>query len=256
MSSATARLAELAAEYDLPAGAASSLAAVLELVAADPRAPTAVRDSDVGADAHIADSLAGLGVGAIRDAGVIADIGAGAGFPGLALAAALPTADVVLLESQRRKCEFLESAIEVAGLANARAVHARAEEWRAGAEACDVVTARAVGSLAVLTEYAAPLLRLGGTLVAWKGARSAVEEQQGAVAAAELGLAPAGIQPVRPVPRGSRAPSVPLLEGGPDARQIPAPPRNGDETPARCEHSTYCRLTGVRRWPESDRNRR
>ena len=73
---------------------------------------------------------------------------------------------------------------------------ARAEEWAAtpaalggGAGAYDAVTARAVAALPVLVEYAAPLLRMDGVLVAWKGARSGEEEASGAAAAAALGLA-------------------------------------------------------------------
>jgi 16S rRNA (guanine527-N7)-methyltransferase len=77
-----------------------------------------------------------------------------------------------------------------AGLANARSVHRRAEEWAAdsGAEAYDAVTVRAVAALAVLAEYAAPLLRPGGVLVAWKGVRDPAEEAAGVAASEQLGL--------------------------------------------------------------------
>jgi 16S rRNA (guanine527-N7)-methyltransferase len=84
-------------------------------------------------------------------------------------------------------------------------VSARAEEHAAveGAGAYDVVTARALSSLPVLAEYAAPLLALGGSLVAWKGARDPDEERAGAAAAAILGLEPQQPIPVRPF-KGSR----------------------------------------------------
>jgi 16S rRNA (guanine527-N7)-methyltransferase len=62
------------------------------------------------------------------------------------------------------------------------------------------VTARALAPLAVLAEYAAPLLREGGVLVAWKGRRDAQEERDAAAAAEELGLAVEEIRPVRPYP--------------------------------------------------------
>lgn len=77
-----------------------------------------------------------------------------------------------------------------AGIANASAVPERAEDWAAaqGAGAYDAVTARAVAPLAVLAEYAAPLLTPGGVLVAWKGARDEEEEDSARVAAAVLGL--------------------------------------------------------------------
>jgi 16S rRNA (guanine527-N7)-methyltransferase len=131
---------------------------------------------------------------------VIADLGSGAGFPGLALAAALPDARVYLVESVGRKCEFLSRAIGVVGLENVEVVHARAEEWVDGTEACDVVTARALAALPVVVEYAAPLLRDGGVLVAWKGRRDEGEERDGAAAAAETGLEPVEVRRVQPFP--------------------------------------------------------
>jgi 16S rRNA (guanine527-N7)-methyltransferase len=139
-------------------------------------------------------------VARLRSAETIADLGAGAGFPGLALAVALPQAEVHLLESAGRKCEVITRLARNAGLRNARAIHVRAEDHGGGAGSgyYDAVTARALAPLPVLAEYAAPLLRLGGVLVAWKGARSRDEEERGDAAAAELGLAPAGVLPVRP----------------------------------------------------------
>ncbi len=80
------------------------------------------------------------------------------------------------------------------GLANVEVVGARAEGWRAGLGACDVVTARALAALDILLEYAAPLLVEGGLLVAWKGRRGADEEAAGAIAAGILGM-----EPPRPV---------------------------------------------------------
>jgi 16S rRNA (guanine527-N7)-methyltransferase len=85
-----------------------------------------------------------------------------------------------------------------AGVRNARVVCARAEEWEDGVSANDVVTARAVGSQPVVLEYAAPLLRLGGTVVDWRGRRDAAEERGAERAAEELGLALVGIERVQP----------------------------------------------------------
>ena len=95
---------------------------------------------------------------------------------------------------------MIERLAAAAGIGNARAVVARAEEWAAaeGRDAYDAVTARAVAPLAVLAEYAAPLLRRGGVLVAWKGAREQAEERAGAEAAAELGLEPREVLRVEP----------------------------------------------------------
>jgi len=138
----------------------------------------------------VADSLSGLEAAALPPARRVADIGSGAGFPGLVLAVALPGARVDLVESGRRKADVIARLAAAAGVENARAVPSRAEEWAAaeGREAYDAVTARAVASLAVLAEYAAPLLCDGGSLVAWKGARDEVEELAGRAAAAALGL--------------------------------------------------------------------
>jgi 16S rRNA (guanine527-N7)-methyltransferase len=196
--SAGARLADLVAAHHLPGTAATAMKALLDLVATDETAPTTVRAPRQAVDVHIADSLTGLEVPAIREAARIADLGAGAGFPGLVLAAALPRARVALVESVGKKCAFMERAIEAAGLPNADVVCARAEDWREGIGTNDVVTARALAPLAVLAEYAAPLLRVGGTLVAWKGARDEAEEGAAAAAAAELGLAEPEIVRVQP----------------------------------------------------------
>jgi len=136
----------------------------------------------------------------VRAAATIADLGSGAGFPGLPLAIALPAAGVSCVESNGRKCAFISRAAEACGTGNATAVHARAEEWTAGLGACDLVTARALAPLAVVAEYAAPLLSMGGSLVAWRGRRDPGDEESGARAAAELGLEPGAVIRVEPYP--------------------------------------------------------
>jgi 16S rRNA (guanine527-N7)-methyltransferase len=125
---------------------------------------------------------------ALSRARTIADLGAGAGFPGLALAVALPQSEVWLVESQARKCAFIESLCAAAGIGNARVICARVEEWRDGLGCHDVVTARALAPQAVVLEYAAPLLRLGGALVDWRGRREEEQERAASAAAGELGL--------------------------------------------------------------------
>ena len=108
------------------------------------------------------------------------------------LAVALPDAKVDLIESVRRKCEFIRRAIEAAGIANANAINARSEELAGGErrDSYDAVTARAVGRLSTLAELASPLLKEGGVLVAWKGKRDEDEEQQLERAAEQLAMAP------------------------------------------------------------------
>ena len=198
-----ARLAQLCADHGLDQHARSALAELLVILESDEHAPTTVRDPAVAVDVHVADSLAALELDQVRGARTIADIGAGAGFPGLALAAALPSAGVSLIESTRRKAEFIARAADAAGLANARAVAVRAEEWDTGLGACDLVTARALAPLPVVAEYAAPLLRAGGALVAWKGARGRDEEESAAAAAVLLGLELVSVTRSKGLHRGS-----------------------------------------------------
>lgn len=182
------RIDELAARYGLQVGAPDRLGALAELLALDPTAPTTVREPGRVVDDHLADSLAALDVDAVRQAASVADLGAGAGLPGLALAIGLPGARVALVESSARKCEFLARAVSVAQADNAVVVNKRIEEWSEVRGSFDVVTARALAPLAVVAEYAAPLLRRGGALVAWRGQRDPAVEADAAAAASELGL--------------------------------------------------------------------
>lgn len=192
------RLARVAQDHGLDETAVARLANLLELVRDDPTAPTTVRDPAIAVGAHVGDSLAALALPAVREAARLADIGAGAGFPGLPLAIALPRASVFLVESQSRKCAFLERAVEASAATNATVVCARAEDWTE--RDLDVVCVRAVAPLAILVEYAAPLLRPAGTLVAWKGQRDGAEEAAGATAAAIVGLEAGEVVAVPPTP--------------------------------------------------------
>jgi 16S rRNA (guanine527-N7)-methyltransferase len=162
---------------------------VLDLLAEERASVSSVIDARAW-QVHVADSLTGLELPELREAGRIADIGAGAGFPGLVLAVALPQARVDLVESVGRKCEFIRRAAAAAEIANARVLNLRSEELAAaqGREAYDAVTARAVGRLSTLAELASPLLELNGVLVAWKGRRDRDEERQLANAATALAM--------------------------------------------------------------------
>jgi 16S rRNA (guanine527-N7)-methyltransferase len=195
-------LEELAARYALPADAPGALAAVLDALAREPDPHTTVSNPEQAVDIHVADSLSGLEVPSLREARTIADIGAGAGFPGVVLAAALPRARVDMIESSSRKCAVIDRLVKAAGMDHevVRALPMRAEDWAAwgGRGLYDAVTARAIGPLALLVEYAAPLLREGGVLVAWKGSRDADEEAAGAEASAEVGLEPEAVVEVQP----------------------------------------------------------
>jgi 16S rRNA (guanine527-N7)-methyltransferase len=193
-----ARFRALADRFGLGDGAVGQLRELHRLLVEDPLAPTAVRDPAKVIDDHLADALVALDLDPVRRAGRLADLGSGAGVPGLPLAIALPDAAVALVESAVRKAAFLERAVAACGLTNARVVHARAEAWPEGIAAFDVVTARALAPLEVVAEYAAPLLVLGGTLIAWRGRRDPAAEAVAARAAAELGLEPAEVVQVQP----------------------------------------------------------
>lgn len=191
-------IAALAERYDLPASAVPRLSALLDALWADEHAPTTVRAPGEAVRVHLADALVALELPVVRDASAIADLGAGAGFPGLPLAISLPDATITLIESNARKCAFIEAAATAANVENACVVADRAESWGEGIGACDVVTARALAPLGVIAEYAAPLLRPGGVLVAWKGRRDVEEERAAAGAAAQLGLVPEEVRSVVP----------------------------------------------------------
>jgi 16S rRNA (guanine527-N7)-methyltransferase len=190
---------------ELGAQAAAAVEELLSQLATDPTAPSSVTDRERAREVHVADSLSGLVLPELATAERICDLGAGAGFPGLVLAAALPGARVDLLDSVSRKCEFMRRAAERAGLGNVGIVCERAESWGGGegAGAYDVVTARAVGRLSTLAELASPLLADGGCLIAWKGRRDPDEEAELERAAEALAMYPQRIVAVGPY-AGSR----------------------------------------------------
>jgi 16S rRNA (guanine527-N7)-methyltransferase len=199
------RLEELRGAWGLSDSTVGLLARLVRCLTIDRSAPTAVADPLEVVDAHVADSLTALSVDGIANARSMVDIGSGAGLPGLVLAAALPHAVVDMVESVGKKCAFIERAATTAGLATANVVCARAEEWgaQAGAGAYQWATARAVGRLATVLEYAASLLELEGMLVAWKGRREREEEDEAARAAEILGMSLVSIERVEPF-AGSR----------------------------------------------------
>lgn len=192
---AAAAIERLVQRYALPAGSMPALLALTDLLARDEHAPTAVRDPTAAVDVHLADSLVALELVEVRRARAIVDVGSGAGFPGIPLAVALEEAQLALVESNRRRAAFLERAAGTAGLTAVEVVNARVEEWHAGRETSDLVLARALAPLSVVVEYAAPLLTVGGVLVAWRGRRDHEAEREAARAASELGLEP--MEPLR-----------------------------------------------------------
>jgi 16S rRNA (guanine527-N7)-methyltransferase len=184
----------------LDPAARAALETVLRLLAEERASVSSITEPGRAWRVHVADSLTGLEIPDLRNAPRIADIGSGAGFPGLVLAVALPSSQLDLVESVGRKCEFIRRAIDTAAIGNARVLNVRSEDLAQaeGREAYAAVTARAVGRLSTLAELASPLLEENGVLVAWKGKRDPDEEVQLARAAEELAMRPEQILHVGP----------------------------------------------------------
>lgn len=137
---------------------------------------------------HILDSLSLLSLPVVNTASTLVDVGSGAGLPALVIAVAL-SARVVALESQRKKCSFIEETAKALGLDNLKVACARAEEHGRGTGRglYDVAVSRALASLPTVIEYSLPLLRIGGTMVAMRGRISDQERIQGETALGILG---------------------------------------------------------------------
>lgn len=139
---------------------------------------TAIKDEYEINIKHYLDSLSLLTLGKIKDKTSVIDIGAGAGFPSLPCAIACPEAQFTMLDSLRKRVDFLNEAVRRLDIRNARAIHTRAED--AGREASmresfDIAAARAVADLAVLSEYALPFVKVGGYFLAMKGSAPEAE---------------------------------------------------------------------------------
>jgi len=135
---------------------------------------------------HFVDSLTCLPY--VAKGGRIADIGTGAGFPGIPLKIMEPEISLTLVESSIKKAEFLKSLPAVLGL-RFDVVAARAEEFGRSRErqSFDIVIARAVAKMNVLAEYCLPLVKVGGLAIAMKGPASDEEMKTSQVAIATLG---------------------------------------------------------------------
>ncbi len=129
---------------------------------------TAIRDPREMVAKHLLDSLAMHAY--VRDIGTLADLGSGAGLPGIPLAIAVPALEVTLVESNGKKARFLREAVRTLRLRNARVAEVRAENFDEPGM-FDAITARALATLAELLAVGAHLLAPGGRLLAMKAAR-------------------------------------------------------------------------------------
>ena len=150
---------------------------------------TAITDPEEVAVKHVIDSLL------VYDQKVfpgksLADVGTGAGFPGIPLKIYCPSLKVVLLDSLSKRLRFLENCISELCLEDISCVHLRAEDAgrnKAHREQYDIVTARAVARLAVLAEYCLPLVKVGGSFLALKGSKYKEEVEEASKAFVLLG---------------------------------------------------------------------
>ncbi len=155
---------------------------------------TAITQPDAVAKLHLADSLTVLAAADLKGKTLI-DVGCGAGFPGVPLAIACPEAKVTLLDSLGKRMHWLETVLPELGV-EATCITARAEE--AGAahrEAYDFATSRAVARLNILLELTAPFVKVGGAVLAMKGAAAQEELAESKNAIARLGLKLEAVKP-------------------------------------------------------------
>ncbi|MBO5129318.1 MAG: 16S rRNA (guanine(527)-N(7))-methyltransferase RsmG [Oscillospiraceae bacterium] len=149
---------------------------------------TAITESAQVAKLHLLDSLSVLKCADLAGRSLI-DVGCGAGFPGVPTAIACPEAKVTLLDSLAKRVNWLETVLPELGVSNARCITARAEEAVADhREKFDYATSRAVARLNILLELTAPYVRVGGKVLALKGAAAREELAEAKNAIKKLGL--------------------------------------------------------------------
>ncbi|MPV37934.1 16S rRNA (guanine(527)-N(7))-methyltransferase RsmG [Georgenia subflava] len=137
----------------------------------------------------------------VPDEAAVADVGSGAGFPGMVLAIMRPDVTVHLIEPMERRVVWLDDVARELELDNVEVVHARAEELHKKVR-FDVVTARAVAAMDKLARWTLPLVRPGGRLVALKGRRAEEELEAAKYVLRKLGAGDVSVEEVRPVREG------------------------------------------------------
>lgn len=137
---------------------------------------TAITEEQDILDKHFVDSLTCATY--IEENESVIDIGSGAGFPGIPVKIVRPGVKMILLDSLNKRIVYLNDVIEKLGLLDIDAIHGRAEEFGRNVnyrEKFDVVTARAVANLKVLSEYCLPFIKVGGRFVCMKGSEYQTE---------------------------------------------------------------------------------
>ena len=142
---------------------------------------TGIKDVDESLIKNVYDSLTVYDEKYFPEKGKVLDLGTGAGFPGVPLAILRPDMLFVLVDSIQKKLTFVEDACKNLGIKNVKCVHMRAEEGgrrRKTREAFDVVTARAVKAMPIISEWALPFVKVGGVFAAMKGPGAMEEMKQ------------------------------------------------------------------------------
>ncbi|WP_428100578.1 16S rRNA (guanine(527)-N(7))-methyltransferase RsmG [Candidatus Rariloculus sp.] len=184
-----------AAGFELAPAPCATLTAYLELLAQWNRVfnLTGIRSREALVQRHVVESLT---LGPLLRGGRVADVGTGAGLPGIPLAITAPEREFTLIESRAKRVRFLRHVVSMLGLDNARVEHCRVEDLPS-ARPFDTVLARAVAPPEELIRIARPLMACGGVLLVLTAAHLGQELR---------GLAPGlGLRPV--------APSAPSAEG-------------------------------------------
>lgn len=139
---------------------------------------------------HFLDSLACVKAVDLNNVKKVMDIGTGAGFPGIPLKIAFPHLEECLLDSLKKRVNFLEETFTLLGMENITAVHGRAEELarnKGHREQYDLCVSRAVSNLATLSEYCLPYVKKDGLFISYKSGKVQEEADQAAKAVRILG---------------------------------------------------------------------
>ncbi|MDR0267899.1 16S rRNA (guanine(527)-N(7))-methyltransferase RsmG [Paenibacillus sp.] len=133
---------------------------------------TGITDREQVYTKHFYDSVSLAFYVNMNDVKMMADIGSGAGFPGIPLKICFPQLELTIIDSLNKRIKFLEHIAQETGLQHVQLLHGRAEDWARKPEhrdKYDLVTARAVAKLAVLNEFCLPYVKVGGIFAAMKG---------------------------------------------------------------------------------------
>jgi len=185
---------------------------------------TRITDRAAAEIQHIGDSLTLL-PHLPTNASNIADVGSGGGVPGLPLAIARPDCRITLIESTKKKANFLSETAAQLNLTNVTVVPDRAEDVGQSPlrETFDIAIARAVAELVWLAEWCLPLVKTGGAMLAMKGARATAELPAATRAAKLLGAAEPTVHPVS-LPGADHHVIIEMRKQRPTDRRYPRPP--------------------------------